>query len=150
MARATDPTTMSEDCIFCQIVDGEIPSETVYEDETTYAFLDVNPLARGHTLVIPKEHHERVGDMPADLAGDVFETVNAITPAVEAAVDAPASTVAFNNGEDAGHEVPHAHCHIVPRFAEDGGRPIHSLFTGADLSDEEMSEVAEAIRAARE
>jgi histidine triad (HIT) family protein len=149
MAWATDPTDMTDDCIFCQIVDGEIPSETVYEDETTYAFLDVNPLARGHTLVIPKDHHERVGDLPADLAGDVFETVNEITPAVESAVDAPASTVAFNNGEDAGQEVPHAHCHIVPRFAEDGGRPIHSLFAGADLSDEEMADVADAIRDAR-
>ncbi|WP_302082091.1 HIT family protein [Salinibaculum rarum] len=140
---------MSEDCIFCQIINGEIPSNTVAETETAYAFLDVNPLARGHTLVIPKAHHERVGDMPAETAGDVFELVNEITPAVEDAVDAPASTVAFNNGEDAGQEVPHVHCHIVPRFAEDGGKPIHSLFTGADVPDEEMGEIAEAIRDAQ-
>lgn len=140
---------MSDDCLFCQIVDGEIPSQTVYEDETTYAFLDVNPLARGHTLVIPKAHHERVGEMPADVARDLFETVNDLTPAVESAVDAPASTVAFNNGEDAGQEVPHTHCHIVPRFPADGGRPIHSMFSGADLSEAEMDEVANAIRDAQ-
>ena len=137
---------MSDDCLFCQIVDGEIPSETVSEDETTFAFLDVNPLSRGHTLVIPKAHHERVGDMPADLAGDVFETVNHLTPAVEAAVDAPASTVVFNNGDAAGQEIPHAHCHIIPRFPEDGQQPIHSLFAGADLSDDEMTEIGDAIR----
>jgi histidine triad (HIT) family protein len=134
------------DCLFCQIVEGEIPSDTVYQDDSTYAFLDVNPLARGHTLVIPKDHYERLGDVPADVAGDVFGAVSEITPAVEAAVDAPASTVAINNGEEAGQEVPHAHWHIVPRFPDDGGRPIHSLFAGADLSDDEMESVAEDIR----
>jgi histidine triad (HIT) family protein len=149
IAPASDRSIMSEDCIFCQIIDGEIPSNTIAETDEAYAFLDVNPLARGHTLVIPKDHHERVGDMPADTAGAVFELVNEITPAVEDAVDAPGSTVAFNNGEEAGQEVPHVHCHIVPRFAEDGGKPIHSLFTGADLSDEEMGEVAGAIRDAK-
>jgi histidine triad (HIT) family protein len=140
---------MSEDCIFCQIVDGEIPSHTVAESDTAYAFLDVNPLTRGHTVVIPKAHHERVGDMPADIAGGVFELVNEITPAVQAAVDTSASTVAINNGEDAGQEVPHVHCHIVPRSPGDGGRAIHSLFTGADVDDDEMPDIAEAIRDAR-
>ena len=140
---------MGSDCIFCQIINGEIPSNTIAETDGAYAFLDVNPLARGHTLVIPRDHHERVGNMPADTAGAVFELVNEITPAVEAAVDAPASTVAFNNGEAAGQEVPHLHCHIVPRFPEDGGKPIHSLFTGADLSDDEMDEIADAIRNAQ-
>lgn len=137
---------MSEDCIFCQIIDGELPSDKIAETEHSYAFLDVNPLARGHTLVIPKAHHELVGNMPADTAGDLFELVSDITPAVEDAVGAPASTVAFNNGEDAGQEVPHVHCHIVPRFADDGGKPIHSLFAGADLADDEMAAVADAIR----
>jgi len=140
---------MSDDCLFCQIVDGAIPSNTVAETDDAYAFLDVNPLARGHTLVIPKDHHERVGELPAETAGDLFELVNDVTPAVEDAVDAPASTVAFNNGEDAGQEVPHVHCHVIPRFADDGARPIHSLFAGADLSDEEMEAVAEAIRDAQ-
>jgi len=139
-----------EDCLFCQIVDGEIPSNAVAETDAAYAFLDVNPLARGHTVVIPKEHHERIGDMPDDVAGGLFRTINEITPAVEEAVDAPASTVGFNNGEAAGQEIPHVHCHVVPRFEGDGSGAIHSLFTPEDLSDEELSEVAEAIRDARE
>jgi histidine triad (HIT) family protein len=149
IAPAADPPDMSEDCLFCQIVDGEIPSNTVAETEDAYAFLDANPFTRGHTLVVPRDHHERVGEMPADTASAVFELVNDLTPAVEDAVDAPASTVAFNNGEAAGQEIFHVHCHIVPRFAEDGGRPIHALFTGADLSDEELKEVAAAIRDAQ-
>ncbi|WP_276273351.1 HIT family protein [Haloarcula litorea] len=140
-----------DDCIFCQIVDGEIPSRTVYEDDTVLAFLDANPLARGHTLVIPKAHHERVGEMPSDVAAAVFAAVNDLTPAVEAAVDAPGTTVAFNNGEAAGQEVPHAHCHIVPRFESDGGRPIHSLFGDRpDLSDAELDDVEAAIEAERD
>jgi histidine triad (HIT) family protein len=133
------------DCLFCGIVAGEVPSRTVYEDEQVQAFLDVNPLVKGHTVVVPKAHHERVGELPADVAGAFFRGVNELTPAVEDAVDATATTVAINNGADAGQEVPHLHCHVVPRFAEDGGRPIHALFPGVDLKESEMDAVADAI-----
>ncbi|MBV0925690.1 HIT family protein [Halomicroarcula limicola] len=134
------------DCIFCQIVAGDIPSRTVYEDDTVLAFLDANPLARGHTLVIPKSHHETLGELPSDIGSDVFAALHELTPAVEAAVDADGSTVAFNNGEEAGQEVPHVHGHIVPRFAGDGGRPIHSLFgSRPDLSEDELDDIAAAI-----
>lgn len=147
IATAADPSHMSEDCIFCQIVAGEMPSHAVYESDAAYAFLDVNPLARGHTVVVPKGHYERLGDMPDDVAGGLFQAINEITPAVEAAVDAPASTVGFNNGEEAGQEIHHAHCHIVPRFEGDGAGAIHTLFDGvADVSDEEMSDLADEIR----
>ncbi len=137
---------MSDETIFTQIVAGEIPSYTVYEDETTYAFLDAHPLAPGHTLVIPKEPYERLNDMPPELAGDVFSTVSKVTDAVERAVDAPATTIAINNGEEAGQEVPHVHCHVIPQFRNSTAKPIHALFTGADLADEEMEAIAEKIR----
>jgi histidine triad (HIT) family protein len=137
---------MSEDCIFCAIVDGDIPANVVHETETTLAFLDANPLSRGHTLVIPKAHHHRLNDLPAPLAGDVFETLHAAVPAVEDAVDADATTVAFNNGEAAGQEVPHVHAHVVPRFAGDGGRPIHALVPDSpDLSEAELDDIAASI-----
>jgi len=137
---------MSEETIFTQIVDGEIPSYTLYEDETTYAFLDANPLSPGHTLVIPKEPYERLQDMPEELAGDVFATATKLAPAIEAAVGASATTLAINNGEDAGQEVPHVHLHIVPQFEESDARPIHVLFDGADLDDDEMESIAASIR----
>jgi len=137
---------MSDQTIFEQIIAGEIPSYTVYEDETTYAFLDANPLAPGHTLVIPKEPYERVNDMPPELLGDVFDVAGRLAEAIETAVDADASTMAINNGEEAGQEVPHVHLHIIPQFAEDTARPIHTLFDGADLDDDEMDEIAAAIR----
>jgi histidine triad (HIT) family protein len=137
---------MSDDCIFCAIVDGEIPGRIVQEDDETLAFLDANPLAEGHTLVIPKAHHERVDDLPADLAGAVGRAIAAVAPAVEDAVDAPATTIAYNNGEAAGQEVPHVHAHVVPRFPDDGGRPIHALFPDRpDPSDAELDDLAERI-----
>ena len=137
---------MSADCIFCSIVDGEIPGRIVYEDEDTLAFLDANPLAEGHTLVIPKGHYERLDDLPGDIAAAVGSAIAEVAPAVESAVDAPASTVAYNHGEEAGQEVPHVHAHVVPRFPDDGGRPIHALFAERpDLSEADLDGIEEGI-----
>ncbi|MFB6205417.1 MAG: HIT family protein [Haloglomus sp.] len=138
---------MADDCIFCSIVAGDIPSRTVYENEDVLAFLDANPLAPGHTLVIPKAHRERLNDLDETLASEVLETLHALVPVVEDAVDAPASTVAFNNGPESGQEVPHVHGHIIPRFEGDGGGPIHMIAgERPNLSDEELDDIAEAIR----
>jgi histidine triad (HIT) family protein len=134
-------------CIFCRIVDGDLPSRTVYETDEALAFLDANPLVRGHTLVVPTAHHERVGDLPADTAGAVFAAVSAVAPRIERAVDADGTTVAVNDGPAAGQEVPHAHVHVVPRFEDDGVGPIHRLFDDRpSLSDAELDDVAAAIR----
>ncbi len=132
--------------IFSQIIDGDIPARIVYEDETTIAFLDANPLAPGHTLVIPKEEYERLNDVPEDVATDLYATIHRLVPEVGESVDADASTVAFNNGKEAGQEVPHVHCHIVPRFEGDGGGPIHAVAGETpDLSDDELDDIAAEI-----
>ncbi|OVE83643.1 HIT family protein [Natronolimnobius baerhuensis] len=132
--------------IFTQIVEGEIPARVVYEDETTLAFLDANPLAPGHTLVIPKDEYERLNDVPDDVSSDLYDTIHRLVPAVEESVDADATTVAFNNGEEAGQEVPHVHCHIVPRFEGDGGGPIHAVAgEPPELSDDELDDIAADI-----
>ena len=137
---------MSEDCIFCAIVAGDIPSRTVYEDDSVLAFLDANPLARGHTLVVPKDHYETIGDMPEDTAAAVFDALYRLVPAIEDAVGADASNVGFNNGAASGQEVPHVHGHVVPRFEGDGGGPIHAVAGDRpDLSDDELDDVAAAI-----
>lgn len=136
-------------CIFCRIVDGDLPSRTVYETDAALAFLDANPLVRGHTLVVPRTHHETVGDLSPEAAGALFEAVSAVTPRVESAVHADGTTVAVNNGEAAGQEVPHVHVHVVPRFEDDGHGPIHRLFPGRpSLADEELDAIAAAIRGA--
>ncbi len=134
-------------CVFCQIRDGELPSRTVYEDDQTIAFLDANPLARGHTLVVPRTHRERLNDATREEAAALFETVHELTPRIEAAVDADATTVAINNGDAAGQEVDHVHVHVVPRFHGDGGGPIHAVAgSRPDMADDELDDVAAAIR----
>jgi histidine triad (HIT) family protein len=138
---------MSDDCIFCTIVAGEIPSHTVYEGEETVAFLDANPLARGHTVVIPRDHHQRIAAMPRETAEAVFGTVHDLVPRVEDAVGADGVNVGFNDGEVAGQVVPHVHGHVVPRFEDDDGRSFHAVAASQeDLSDEELAEVADDIR----
>ncbi len=141
MNRPTD-----DDCIFCSIVAGDIPSHTVYEDDEVLAFLDVNPLAPGHTLVIPRGHYPTFGDAPNTSLSAVFDTIGALTPAVERAVAADASNVGFNNGPASGQEVPHLHGHIIPRFEGDGGRPLHAVGgRPPDLADDEFEEIATSI-----
>ena len=141
-----DHSDMSEDCIFCSIVAGEIPARVVHEDDQTLAFLDANPVARGHTLVIPKAHHERLTDLDNDTASAVFQTLYDLVGPVEEGVDADGSNVGFNNGETAGQEVPHVHGHIIPRFEGDGGNPIHAVAGDhPDLSDDELDDIASDI-----
>ena len=141
---------MSDDCIFCRIVDGEIPSRAVYEDDEVFAFLDVNPLAWGHTLVVPKAHDPRIGGLPDGVAAAVFARMSELAPAVERAMGADGMTVAVNDGPAAGQEVPHVHGHLVPRFEDDGAGPIHALgWKRPDLDDEALDDVAESIRDAQ-
>ncbi|USZ67004.1 HIT family protein [Halorussus salilacus] len=139
-----------DDCIFCQIVEGDIPSRTVFEDDTAKAFLDANPLAPGHTLVVPKEHYETLSEVPEETAAHLFGVLHRLNTAVQNAVDAPAANVAFNDGPAAGQEVPHVHGHIIPRFEDDGGRPIHAVAgQRPDLSDEKLDEIAAEIQNTR-
>ncbi|WP_416838392.1 HIT family protein [Haloferax sp. DFSO52] len=134
------------DCIFCAIAGGDIPGRIVHETEHSLAFLDVNPLAPGHTLVIPKDHYARLHELPDEISADLFSTVDELVPRVEDAVDADGSNVGINNGPAAGQEVEHVHVHIVPRFEDDGGNPIHAVAGDIpDLSDDELDDIESAI-----
>jgi len=140
---------MSEDCIFCSIVTGDIPGRIVKETDDAVAFLDANPLAPGHTLVVPRDHHQRLNEIPADEAADLFDAVHELSAAVEGAVDADAVSIGINDGEAAGQEVPHTHVHLVPRFEGDGGGPFHAINPSSEEpSEDELDEIAEAIRSA--
>ncbi|MFB6106609.1 MAG: HIT family protein [Halobacteriaceae archaeon] len=138
---------MSEDCIFCAIAAGDVPGRIVSEDDDVVAFLDANPLAPGHTLVVPRTHRERLNDVSADEARPLYAALHALVPAIEDAVDADGSTVAFNNGPAAGQEVDHVHGHVIPRFEGDGGAPIHAVAgERPDLDDDDLDRIAAAIR----
>jgi histidine triad (HIT) family protein len=133
------------DCIFCDIVTGRRESHRVFEDESVVAFLDARPLFPGHTLVVPREHHETLTDLPAALVGPYFTQVRRITAAVEAGMEAAGSFVAANNRIS--QSVPHFHMHVVPRNRRDG---LRGFFWPRSRygSEEEAGAVAARLRSA--
>jgi histidine triad (HIT) family protein len=137
---------MSVSCIFCKIIREEIPSHKVYEDEKTLAFLDINPTASGHTLLIPKIHIARVEDLPTDDAESLFKTLHKIIRGVQDAMEAPASTIGINNGRESGQEIPHVHIHIIPRRRGGGLGIIQNLEYMTKPSMEELASNAKKIR----
>lgn len=138
-----------DSCIFCRIIDGEAPSRTVYRDEDVVAFLDANPLAAGHTLVVPAAHHERLEALDPEQVAALFGAVHRLLGPVQTAVGADGATVAVNDGSAAGQEVPHVHCHVVPRHAGDAGGPIHEAFGPRSHPDDaELDAIAEGISGA--
>jgi len=135
------------DCLFCRIAAGEIPSAKVWEDDRTFAFLDINPLTRGHALVVPKTHAARLEEASEEDAAAVMRTARRLVPRLCGAVGAQDATVAINNGPHAGQEVPHLHLHIVPRQAHDGAGPVHALFKDRpSVETEDLQRIAAKVR----
>ncbi len=135
----------TEGCIFCRIVAGEVPAHVVAADDHTVAFLDARPVFPGHTLLVPREHHETLGDVPAPLLGPLFDAAQRLARAVESGMDAHGTFVAMNNRVS--QSVPHLHVHVVPRRRKDGLRGF--FWPRQRYRDEdEMAEVAARIRAA--
>ncbi len=133
-------------CIFCAIAAGEVPSTKVHEDADVIAFLDIRPLARGHTLVVPKAHVQKLEETDGTTASALIEVTKALTPRLCQTVGASDATIAINDGPDAGQEVPHLHIHIVPRQAGDGAGPIHALFGERPTPDmDDLQTIAEAL-----
>lgn len=108
---------MTEDCVFCKIVEGEIPANKIHEAENWVAFLDAEPVAKGHTLVIPKEHVDDIHE--AGGMDFMWSALVRTSNAVEEAFDAEGVNVNQNNGELAGQEVFHMHFHVTPRYTGD-------------------------------
>lgn len=133
------------DCIFCEIAAGRRPAHRVLDDETAIAFLDVRPLFPGHTLVLPRRHHETLTDLPVDEVGPFFTRVRRVTAAVQEGMAAAGSFVAENNRVS--QSVPHLHVHVVPRQYKDGLRGF--FWPRGHYDDEQHAEdVAARVRAA--
>lgn len=110
---------MITNCVFCRIVQGEIPCDRLYEDGDVLAFLDIAPLSLGHALVIPKEHHTSLTTVPAALSGRLIAVASRLGPALMRATGAGGFNLILANGEVAGQVVPHVHLHVVPRSVDD-------------------------------
>jgi len=130
------------DCIFCKIVAGEISAIKIYEDEKILAFLDINPVDPGHTLVVPKKHYENFSETPNEFLSAMMPVIDKISKAAMKATGAEGFNLALNNGKAAGQVVFHTHFHIMPRFPGDG----HELWKGKPYAEGEMEEIADKIK----
>lgn len=128
-----------EKTIFQKIVDGELPSYKVYEDEDTYAFLDINPNSKGHTLVIPKKPYVNIHDIPEETLSKVMLVVKKLSNVIKESLSADGIKIIMNNGEVAGQVVFHSHTHIIPRY-------INDTYPRYKYEEGEAEEVAEKIR----
>lgn len=132
-----------DDCIFCKIAAGEIPSATVYEDDDFRAILDLGPAAKGHTLVIPKSHSDNLLSVEPDTAAKALKVISKTANAIKEALGCDGINVVQNNGEAAGQTVMHLHFHIIPRYKNDS---VNIVWQPMKPSNEELAATADLIK----
>ena len=131
-----------DSCIFCKIANGEIPSNTIYEDDKFRVILDNGPATKGHALVLPKEHYADLFEMPEDLLADAAVVAKKVATNIKDKLSCDGLNLVQNNGETAGQTVMHFHLHIIPRYENDGQ---HILWNPTSPSAEELVEVKNTI-----
>ncbi|RLL45018.1 HIT family protein [Oceanobacillus piezotolerans] len=137
-----------EDCIFCKIINGELPSAKVYEDEKVYAFLDISQVTKGHTLIVPKTHTKNIYETPADVAGALFERVPKVANAIKAAYNPLGLNLINNNEAAAEQSVFHLHIHLIPRYGEGDGYTPNWVTHSEEYSSEDLGRIAGEISGA--
>jgi histidine triad (HIT) family protein len=137
---------MMSGCIFCKIVNGEIPSAKVFENEHVVAFLDISQVTKGHTLVIPKVHKENIYELTPDIARNVFEVVPKIANSIKKQFEPIGMNILNNNGEKAGQSVFHYHIHLIPRYGKgDGFGAVWKTHT-EEYTPEDLKQISSSIQ----
>lgn len=131
-----------DDCIFCKIIAGKVPADKVYENDKIFAFLDIAPVNKGHTLVVPRAHHADLLETPDEVLSDMITRTKKIAAAVVKAVNADGFNIGVNTKPAAGQVVFHTHLHIIPRFSGDGLKHWPKI----KQTPEDMKKVADLIR----
>jgi histidine triad (HIT) family protein len=126
------------DCIFCKIIAGELPCRKIYEDDLTFAFLDIFPASKGHTLVIPKVHCSDIHDVDAQLYGKVATTSKLVADLLQEKLGAEGTTIFQMNREAGWQTVFHLHMHVIPRWNEDA---LHKPWDIAPASEDDLADV---------
>ena len=130
------------ECIFCDFMDGKLPSYMIYDDDDCLAILDKYPIDNGHSLIITRQHYEKITDMSIDDVSKLFSKVPKIINAIIKATGADAFSIAQNNGKSAKQIIPHVHIHLIPRYNKTG-----TLWTKRKImSDDELKQLAEKIK----
>lgn len=136
-----------ENCIFCKIINKEIPSYPVYEDDVVYAFLDITQTTKGHTLVIPKQHVTDIFEYDEALAGELFSRIPKIARAIEQAFpECQGLNIVNNNRELAYQSVFHSHIHLIPRYSKEDDFSLTFNDNSQKYSTEDMTSIAQAIQ----
>ncbi|CDQ40709.1 MULTISPECIES: HIT family protein [Virgibacillus] len=136
------------DCVFCKIIDGEIPSAKVYEDEHVYAFLDISQVTKGHTLVIPKTHVKNIYETPPEIAAALFERVPKIAKAIKETYQPIGMNLLNNNEKPADQSVFHLHIHLLPRYGKEDGFSSNWTVHSDDYTSEDLQEIASKLNQA--
>ena len=136
---------MKEDCIFCKIAKGSIPSATVYEDRLFRVIMDINPASKGHCLIIPKEHFDNIYDLDGETAGRLFSLATCIARALRDALGCEGLNIVQNNGLIAGQTVFHFHLHLIPRYQ---GDDVKVGWVPHPSDPEDLEELRKAIKKA--
>ncbi len=131
-------------CLFCSIAKKEVPAEVIYEDAEILAFLDVNPMAPGHTLVIPQKHVETILELPDSGLAPILRAVSSVERLILKTLHPQGFTLGVNQGKVSGQEVSHLHIHVVPRFEGDRGSSFQSLVR--NIPKESIQVVASKIK----
>ena len=131
------------DCVFCKIISGDLPVQKVYDGEKVIAFLDIKPIAWGHVLVVPRDHHATWLDLPKELVTELALESQKIAAAAVKAARADGFNLLMNNDRCAGQAIPHVHFHIVPRKPKDS---IKFNWATTDSEAGELELIASAIR----
>ncbi|ASN06583.1 HIT family protein [Virgibacillus necropolis] len=134
-----------EDCIFCKIIDGDIPSAKVYEDDFVYAFLDISQVTKGHTLIIPKKHTKNIYETPEDIAREFFARVPKVANAIKATYNPIGMNLLNNNEKPADQSVFHLHIHLIPRYGENDGYSSNWKTHMDDYTSDELQTIAKEI-----
>ncbi len=132
----------NENCIFCKIANGEIPSKTLYEDESFRVILDLGPATKGHALILPKEHAENLYELPEETAADAMKLAKKMASVMKEKLKCDGLNLIQNNGETAGQTVMHFHLHLIPRYQGDGQR---IGWVPSEPSQEELEAVRKEI-----
>ena len=132
-----------DDCIFCKIAAGEIPSRKIYEDSELIPIMDPNPTSKGHSLIIPKEHCTNIYDIDEDIAAKVMKTAKKLATKMTVALNCDGFNLLQNNGETAGQTMFHFHMHLIPRYKDADNNMLK--FTSVSFSDEEMDAIRDQI-----
>lgn len=132
-----------QDCIFCKIISGEIPSATIYENSKFKVIMDIAPANKGHVLILPKEHFDNIYDIDTATAGQLFELAALVARTLKSVLDCEGMNILQNNGTVAGQTVFHFHMHIIPRYE---GDTVNMGWKELSYGDGEMEQLREAIR----